>query len=188
MKQFTLRPATPDDAAAILKIYEPYVKNTAITFEYDVPSLEEFTQRITNTLKKYPYFVAETDNKIVGYAYAGPLKTRMAYSWSVELSVYVDKEYHGQGIGKVLYTKLEEILKKMNISNLYACIAYTDEDNEYLTQGSPKFHEKMGFKINGKFTKCAYKFGRWFDMIWMEKPIADHIPNQPNMIPFPEIK
>ena len=95
--KITIRPATPDDAEALLSIYAPYVEQTAITFEYEVPSVEEFRDRIVHTLKLYPYLVAQRETstnsdastEIVGYAYACPLHARAAYAWSVETSIYV---------------------------------------------------------------------------------------------------
>lgn len=105
----TLRAARPDDAAALLEIYAPYVTGTAITFEYDVPSVEEFRARIEHTLKKYPYIVAESGGEIVGYAYTGEFKERAAYGWSVETSIYVARGKKHCGIGKRLYRALEDI-------------------------------------------------------------------------------
>ena len=174
---YKIRTVTPDDAERLLSIYEPYVLNTAITFEYEVPSLEEFRERISHTLEKYPYLCIEEDGKILGYAYAGSFKERAAYQWSVELSIYLDKDSHGQGLGRALYASLESELKKMGIVNLYACIAYPEKDDEYLTNNSVDFHSHLGFKKVGDFKKCASKFGRWYHMTWMEKIIGEHKEN-----------
>ena len=172
MTEIKIRDAKIDDAANILKIYAYYVENTAITFEITVPTLENFRSRIKNTLKeKYPYIVAEIDKKIVGYAYAGHFVGREAYKFSAELTIYLDKDFRGRGIGKKLYNELEHRLKGLGIKNLYACIAYSEVEDEYLTLASVKFHERLGFKICGKFTDCGYKFNRWYSMIWMEKII-----------------
>lgn len=172
-----IRFAVPDDAEQLLSIYKPYVQETAITFEYDVPSLEEFRSRIAHTLQKYPYLVLCDGEKILGYAYAGPFKERAAYQWSVELSIYIEKSSHGHGFGRLLYDALEVQLKKMGIKNLYACIAYPEKDDEYLTANSVNFHAHLGFVRVGEFKKCASKFGRWYNMTWMEKIIADHEEN-----------
>lgn len=182
-----IRVASINDAQDLLKIYSPYVEKTSITFEYEVPSLEEFQNRIKTTLEKYPYLVAESEGKIVGYAYAGPFKTRAAYGWDVEVSVYVDKNFHGNGCGRLLYEKLESFLKKMNITNMNACITYSEVEDEYLTHGSPNFHKKMGFSLVGKFNQCGYKFNRWYDMIWMEKMIGEHKQKMPAVKPFFEV-
>lgn len=170
----TIRTATPEDAAKILDIYAPYVIDTAITFEYDVPSLEDFRQRIVGTLAKYPYLVAEEGEEILGYAYAGVFKARAAYNHCVETSIYVKKEAHGHGIGKALYLELEKRLKAQGIINVNACISWIDTPDEHLTQQSPEFHAHLGYERCAHFHKCGYKFGRWYDMIWMEKMIGEH--------------
>ena len=108
-----IRTVSPNDAAALLAIYAPYVQETAITFEYDVPSTEEFARRITHTLEKYPYLVAEKDHTILGYAYAGPFHERAAYDWAVETSIYVDQNLKHSGIGGLLHDALEKALKKV---------------------------------------------------------------------------
>lgn len=172
----TLRAATIADAAQIREIYAPYVLGTAITFEYEVPSEEEFAQRISHTLEHYPYIVAEdADGKIVGYAYAGAYYGRAAYSRSVEVSIYVEARQHRRGVGRWLYEELEKELGERGFLNLTACIAWTDEPNRYLTHQSPLFHKHMGYGQCAHFHKIGYKFGRWFDIIWMEKMLGKHI-------------
>ena len=185
--EIKIRPATEADAAEILSIYAPYITDTAITFEYDVPTLEEFTGRIRHTLKKYPYLVAVRDSEIIGYAYAGAFYGRAAYDWSAETTIYVKKGCRHGGVGKLLYQALETALKAQNIINLYACIGYPEEDDEYLTKNSKQFHEHLGYRLIGEFRKCGYKFGRWYHMVWMEKMIGSHHQEQPAMIPFPEV-
>lgn len=175
-----IRYATLEDASAILAIYKPYVENTNITFEYEVPSLEEFTKRMDQTLERFPYLVAEEDGIIVGYAYASAFKTRAAYSWSVETSIYVAQSCHGTGVGKALYTTLEQYLTKQNVCNLCACIAFPNPP-------SVAFHEYFGYKTVAHFHSSGYKGGQWIDMIWMEKELCPHsIPPKP-FIPFPEL-
>lgn len=169
-----IRTATTNDAAQILAIYAPYIEQTGITFEYEVPTLEEFRYRILETLQKYPYLVWEEKGEILGYAYAGVFKARAAYSRCVETSIYVKMDAHGRGIGKALYTQLEEELKSLGILNVNACITWVDEPNEYVTHQSPDFHAHLGYTKCAHFHKCGYKFGQWFDMIWMEKMIGSH--------------
>lgn len=169
-----IRTAKPEDAKQLLNIYAPYVLNTAITFEYEVPTIEEFQKRINRTLEKYPYIVAECNDEIVGYAYTGAFKPRAAYSWSVETTVYVRDDMERCGIGKALYRELERISALQHINNMNACIAYPEIEDEYLTKNSPKFHEQMGYTVVGEFHKCGYKFGRWYNMVWMEKLIGSH--------------
>lgn len=179
-KQIFIRIATVDDAEDLLEIYKPYVEQTAITFEYDVPSLLEFRDRIKNTLLKYPYLVAEMNDEIVGYAYAGSFKSRAAYDWSVETSIYVKMNNKGLGIGRKLYEALESYLKVQNITNVNACIAYPEMEDAYLTMDSVLFHEHCGYQMVGKFHNCAYKFNQWYHMVWMEKYIGPHeIPPKP---------
>lgn len=168
-----IRSAQPNDAEAILAIYAPYVEKTAITFEYEVPGVEEFRQRIQKTLKQYPYLVAEDESGVVGYAYAGVFKARAAYDWCVETTIYIKEECRGKGIGKALYSELESRLKALGFLNLNACITWLDEPNEYVTHQSPDFHAHLGFEKCAHFHRCGYKFSRWFDMIWMEKRLAD---------------
>lgn len=188
MDKIAIRIAKETDAEEILAIYEKYIKETAITFEYDVPSIEEFRGRIRHTLERYPYLVAEKNEKIVGYAYVSPFKERAAYDWAVETSIYVDMEQKRGGIGGRLYEELETILKQQGILNVNACIAYPQVEDEYLTRNSVRFHEKLGYKMVGTFHQCGYKFNRWYDMVWMEKFIGEHQENQPDIIPFPELK
>ncbi len=173
-KEF-IRPVTNADAAKLLDIYSYYVKNTAITFEYDVPSVEEFESRIKSITQKFPYICVEKDGKILAYAYANTFKPRQAYQWNVELSIYVEKSARKTGLGRALYESLEADLKKLGIINLYACIGVPNEtEDEYLNFNSQKFHEHMGFKTVGTFKNCGKKFDRWYAMIWMEKIIGEH--------------
>ena len=169
-----IRAATREDAGSLLKIYSYYVENTAISFEYVAPSLDEFSKRISSTLEKYPYIVLEDDGLIRGYAYAGAFHSRAAYAHCCEVTIYLDHGSKGNGYGKALYEALEKALKKMGIINLYACIADPEVEDEYLTKNSECFHQHMGYTKAGEFHKCGYKFGRWYNMIWMEKMIGEH--------------
>lgn len=174
MKKYSVHSVKVEDAEKILNIYAPYILETAITFEYDVPTVTEFRARIEKTLAKYPYLAAKDGDKIVGYAYAGEFVGRAAYSRSAALSMYVDKNLRRGGIGKTLYAALENALRERGILNLYSCIAYPKIEDEYLTRNSVEFHKHIGFEIVGRFHDCAYKFNRWYDMIWMEKIIGEH--------------
>ena len=174
----TIRTATLSDAQALLNIYSPYVEHTAITFEYDVPSVEEFASRIKNTLQKYPYLVAEKNGRLLGYAYASPFHERPAYDWAVETSIYVDQNIKHQGIGHRLHDALEDALRSQGILNMNACIAYPPEEDEYLDKNSVEFHTHMGYRLVGEFYKCGYKVHRWYNMVWMEKLIGNHLSDQ----------
>lgn len=183
----TIRPVSPADSQALLDIYRPYVEHTAITFEYEVPTAEEFARRIRRTLKRYPYLAAEKDGHFLGYAYAGPFHERAAYDWCAEVSIYIRTDVRGTGIGKKLYEALEHALAAQNILNLYACIAWPDKEDEYLTRNSADFHRHLGYEPAGMFKNCGYKFGRWYSMIWMEKQLGTHSGHAEPIIPFQEL-
>ncbi len=182
----TLRLARPDDAAALRAIYAPYVRDTAITFEYDVPDVAEFRARIQATTRRYPYLVAVCDGRPVGYAYAGQFHARAAYDWAVETSIYVARDARRHGVGRALYDGLEASLHEMGVLNLNACIAYPPAEDEHLTRDSVRFHEHLGYAMVGRFHACGYKFDRWYDMVWMEKMIGEHTSHQPPVTPFPQ--
>lgn len=186
-QEIKIRVATVEDAPVLLSIYAPYVEATAITFEYEVPSVDEFAKRIRHILQKYPYLVAELNGEVLGYAYAGPFKERAAYDWSVETTIYVKQNMRRLGTGRSLYHALETTLKAQGILNLNACIAYPEEEDKYLTKDSVLFHSKMGFQMVGQFHKCGYKFNCWYNMVWMEKQIGNHQVTQPRVKPFPDI-
>ena len=130
MSNITIHSASIQDADAILKIYSHYVQTTAISFEYDVPSLDEFKGRIAYTLEKYPYLVAEQDGKIIGYAYGSQFHPRAAYQWCAEVSIYVDVDVRKKGVGRMLYEALEEA-EATNANTLYMI---TDAEEELSTQ------------------------------------------------------
>ena len=169
-----IRTAKTEDAGRLLEIYDYYVSSTAISFEYKTPSLEEFIRRMKHVLEKYPYLVILRDGRIEGYAYAGPFKAREAYARSCEISIYLDRNARRCGLGRMLSEALEAELKKIGILNVYGCIAYPEKEDEYLTTNSADYHKHLGFETVGVFHQCAYKFGRWYNMIWMEKIIGDH--------------
>lgn len=185
---FNIRVATVEDARELVNIYEYYVLNTAISFEYEVPTVEEFRARIENTLSKYPYLVAESvsenKNEIIGYAYASAFKSRPAYDWAVETSIYVKHGLTKSGVGKRLYQELEKYLKMQNITNMNACIAVPEVEDEYCTRNSLDFHEHIGFNMVGEFHKCGYKFNKWYNMVWLEKIIGEHTTNPKDIVSF----
>lgn len=183
-----IRKARETDAEALIAIYAPYVLHTAITFEYEVPTADEFRQRIKNTLKKYPYLVAEENGEILGYAYAGTFKGRAAYDRAAETSIYVKQDNKQAGVGSALYAALEDEMRRMGILNAYACIACTKKEDEHLTNGSVRFHEKKGYKLIGTFSECGFKFNRWYDMVWMEKFLGEHTENPPAVVWYEQLK
>lgn len=182
------RNATLKDAKQILKIYKYYVEKTAISFEWNVPSLKEFKLRMKNTMKKFPYIVAVQSEKILGYSYVSAFKERKAYDWALETTIYLDSSERHHGVGKRLYFVMEEICKRMNILNLNACIGFPKKDDEFLTKNSAQFHEHLGYKLVGEFHDCGYKFGRWYNMVWMEKMLSEHSKNPQKVLNYNEIK
>ena len=186
-KDISLRVASPADAEALLAIYRPYVEKTAITFEYEVPSVAEFRRRIAATLKKYPYLVAVKNGRILGYAYTGAFVGRAAYDWSAETSIYVAENQRKSGLGKLLYQGLETISKAQHITNLNACIGYPVKKDPYLDKNSVEFHGHLGFRRVGTFHKCGRKFQTWYDMVWMEKMLGRHPAVTQPVIPFSKL-
>ncbi|HFI0449192.1 TPA: N-acetyltransferase family protein [Streptococcus suis] len=160
-----IRSARIEDAADLVAIYAPYVEKTAITFENQVPTVSEFASRIEKTLGKFPYLVAVEEGKILGYAYASTYYARAAYDWTVELSVYIQQETRGKGIGSMLYDALEEDLTARGFKNFLACIALPNP-------ASISLHEKRGYEQVAHFKKVGYKFGSWHDIVWLQKSLV----------------
>lgn len=173
-----VRCAESSDVNVILNIYAPFVKNTIITFEYTVPALAEYRDRIENTLKAYPFLVCEDTDQIIGFAYADRYKSRTAYDWDTELSIYMAPGYTGKGLGSRLYNTLMEILACQNVVNVYGCLALPNSSSERL-------HHALGFDCLGKFPNAGYKHGMWVDTVWYGRSIAPcETPAKP-FIPFP---
>lgn len=185
--KITIRAANPEDAAALLEIYAPYVTDTAVTFEYEIPTREEFARRMETVLARYPWLVAEQGGELLGYAYLSPFHARAAYSWCAETSIYLRRDCRGQGLGRLLYERLEDCAKAQGILNLEACIALPETEDDHLSFDSPRFHERMGYRMVGSFSRCGYKFGTWYGMRWMEKLIGEHGAPQP-VRSFPQVR
>jgi len=177
MKGLSIRMADEHDAGEVLSVYAPFVANTVITFEYEVPDIVTFRKRMKNIQEEYPYLVCTKDGKIVGYAYASRHKERAAYQWNAELSVYVAEEYHGIGIGKALYASVIEILRAQNVQNVYGCVTTPNIKSEAL-------HRCFGFQLVGVYHGTGYKFGRWLDVAWFEKHTGAH---ETEPMPFKKI-
>ena len=166
-----IRKVKPEDAERLVDIYSYYVEKTAVSFEYEVPSVEEFKKRIKHITEKFPYLVCEKDGEIIGYVYASEYSSREAYSWTVGTSIYIDRECRRQGAGSLLYRELENELRKIGIINLLAGVAYSAQEDEYLSHDSFLFHEKEGYKKVAHMEEVGKKFNRWYDLIWMQKKI-----------------
>ena len=166
----TLRPAAGADAAALLDIYRPYVEATAVSFETVVPSIDEFAARIARTAAGWQWLVAERDGRCVGYAYGSSHRERAAYRWSVEVSAYVLPAHHRRGIGRALYLRLFEDLRRKGFCNAYAGIALPNE-------GSVALHRSVGFEFIGIFKAVGRKFDRWHDVAWFQRGLRDAPPS-----------
>lgn len=173
---YSIRLAKVSDAAALADIYRPFVISddlalSTVSFEYEAPYAEEFGNRIEKFSKDFPYLVLLEDDKPIGYAYAHPFIERAAYQWGAEVTIYLSHAGQGKGLGVVLYQALEDLLRLQNIIHLYSCVTGSNEH-------SIGMHERMGYKIIGRFHKTGFKKGVWLDMYWLEKEIAD-FPAQP---------
>ena len=186
---FRFRIAVPDDVPALLAIYAPYVEKTAISFEYEVPSVEEFRSRMETISQRYPYLVAEDEaGQILGYAYTHTFIAREAYDRCAETTIYLALDARRHGLGKRLYRAIEDLSRAQGICNLYACIGEPQgADDEYLTDNSIRFHEHLGFRRIGVFRRCGYKFGRWYDMSWAEKLLGEPPEAPEPFLPFPQL-
>ena len=182
-----LRCARGEDAEALLAVYAHYVRDTAITFEYEVPTAEEFRRRILTTLEKYPWLCLESEGKLLGYAYAAPFRSRRAYQWTAETSIYLAPGEERRGCGRLLYDRLEAVCRAMGLASLYACITAPRGEDPYVTDNSIRFHAHMGYRELARFPGCGQKFGRWYDTVYMEKTLNERRENQPEPIWFPSL-
>jgi len=148
------------DVPAIQAIYERFVTDTAISFETEMPDMAEIRRRIEAQGDRYPWLVFETDRRVAGYAYASAHRTREAYRWSVDVSVYVSPEFHRRGIGSALYTSLLDLLRRQGFVNAYAGITLPNESSVAL-------HESLGFTRIGTYRGVGFKFDRWHDVLWL---------------------
>jgi Sortase and related acyltransferases len=169
-----IRLATPDDCSAILSVYTPFVKETTVTFEYEVPLIEDFRERLEVIAQTYPILVLEVDERIIGYAYATSFKPRAAYQWVAETVIYLRPDCGGHGLGQLLYFALIEVLKLQGICQGIGVI--TAENTV-----SVGFHRKMGYHESARLEKVGFKFGRWLDVLWMQNQFAQ-LMEQPQII------
>jgi phosphinothricin acetyltransferase len=175
-----LRLATPADSKAILDIYAPYIENTSFTFETEVPTVKEFSERIATYLSNWPWLVCEVDGKIAGYAYATKYRERTAYQWCVESSIYIHDDFQKAGIGKSLYSALFEMLKRQGFTTVYAVINLPNEK-------SVAFHEKLGFHYFATYQKVGYKLGKWKNVGWWQLSINEYGNEPAAPVKFPDL-
>lgn len=165
----SIREAMGKDIPAMLDIYDEFVKNTAVSFEYVTPTIEEFTRRLEEHKAVYPWLVWEEEGKVLGYAYAGRAFERAAYAWNAEISCYLAEEIRGKGIGRQLYERIETILRGQGVRKVFAVVTSANEP-------SIGFHKALGYQERACFPQVGYKLGDWHDVIWLEKqlmPLGD---------------
>ena len=169
MRSITVRPAVEHDAAAVVRIYAPYVEQTAISFEETVPTVDEMAARIRKCCTRWQWLVSEIEGQVVGYAYGSQHRERAAYRWSVEVSAYVDPNHHRQGIGRALYEPLLAELADKGFCNAFAGITVPNEPSVAL-------HTAMGFSPIGTFRAIGWKFGKWHDVAWFQRTLRPRPP------------
>lgn len=174
-----VRAAMPQDAEQLLEIYTPFVISedcsvSNVSFELTAPSLAEFRQRIVDISSKYPYLVGEKDGQILGFVYCHPYRERLAYQWSVEVTIYLAPAGQGKGLGRLLYETMEKLLCLQGVTMAYSCITVGNDH-------SIKMHEAVGYRLIGTFSKSGYKNGQWLDTVWLEKQLQP-CPKQPDNI------
>ena len=175
-----IRVAGERDAEAIAAIYAPAVTDRATSFELTPPDAEEMRRRIATVLQRYPWLVCESSHTVLGYVYATAHRERAAYRWSVDVAAYVRPEAQRRGIAKALYTGLFEILSLQGYRNAYAGITLPNP-------ASAQMHEAMGFEHVGIYHHVGYKFGKWHDVAWFERPLAEHVLEPHEPVAFPTV-
>lgn len=175
-----IRLATPEDAEPVHAIYIPFVLETPVSFEVDPPSVDEICGRIVNTLARLPWLVYENEGRVLGFVYASTHRARIAYQWSVDVSVYIDAQSRRGGIGRALYTSLFECLRLQGFYNAYAWITLPNP-------ASVGLHEAMGFQSVGVYRSVGCKQGVWHDVGWWHLALQEHAPAPQPPKEFPEI-
>lgn len=175
-----IRLATPADAAEILAIYAPFIRDTSLTFEMDVPAEPDFAARIGSYLLNWPWLVTEQEGKIAGYAYASRYRERAGYQWCAECSVYMHPDFMKRGLAARLYRTLFSILRIQGYMNVYAVINLPND-------ASVNFHERMGFRYFATYEKVGYKLGKWKDVGWWQLQLNDYIDDPPPPVRFSEL-
>ena len=172
----TISFARPEDCQALLDIYGQYM-DTPVTFEYTLPSREEFARRIRTISRDYPYLVCREGERILGYAYAHRHMERAAYQWNAELSVYLDRDARGRGLGRRLYGALMELLRLQGVLTAHALVTSPNPASQAL-------HESMGFGLTAVHRLAGYKNGAWWDVLWYEKELAPRGPEPAAPVPL----
>jgi len=167
MSSLSIRPVSPKDGEGILSIYAPHIEKTAVTFEYEVPALSDFQNRIEKIAAKYPYLVLEKDGRAAGYCYASEHMARAAYQWNASVSIYLSDPMQRQKAGTALYFALLSLLK---LQGFYSACAIVTLPNDK----SLGFHKAQGFEPFGVYPRAGFKFGAWHDVAFLTKPLANY--------------
>ncbi|MCY4017910.1 MAG: GNAT family N-acetyltransferase [Chloroflexi bacterium] len=175
-----IRLACKNDAAQILEIYSPIVRLTHISFEHDVPDASEIAERIAKTLRQYPWLVCEIDERIAGYAYASAFRSREAYQWTTETTVYVREGYQRRGVARALYASLLAILREQGYRSAVGVIALPNA-------ASIRAHETLGFQEIGVFRNVGFKAGAWRDTGWWQLDLSPALERPPAPQPIGDL-
>src|SRR5215470_16594201 len=162
----TIRVALPEDAEAILAIYAPIVRETAISFEVEPPTQTEMRQRISGTLQHLPWLVCDRQGEVLGYVYASPYRARAAYQWSVDVSVDIHAQTRRTGMGRALYHTLFQLLSLQGFYQGFAGITLPNP-------ASVGLHEALGFRPVGVYKAVGYKLGVWHDVGWWQLELRE---------------
>ncbi|HEX3617493.1 MAG TPA: GNAT family N-acetyltransferase [Solirubrobacteraceae bacterium] len=160
-----IRHATADDASGCLEVYAPFANDTAISFEHEAPSLEDYSQRIVRVNRTHAFLVAEDESGIAGFAYAGVHRERLSYRWTCEVSVYLGPTHRGHGLGRKLYTALFALLEQQGYRMLLAGITMPNS-------ASVALHRSLGFEEVGVYRRIGWKAGAWRDVMWLARRLG----------------
>ncbi len=180
MSAGTIRPVTPDDAAAVAAVYAPYVTDSVVSFELDPPDETEMRHRIASVTARYPWLLMTDDDGVAGYVYAGPHHARAAYDWSVDVTVYLDRRAHRKGYARRLYTALFDLLRAQGFVTAYAGVSLPNE-------ASVGLHEAMGFTPIGVFRAAGYKQDRWWDVGYWQLALTEKPHHPADPVPWPAL-
>jgi len=165
----SIRQVRETDAADLLRIYAPYVERTAVSFETEAPTVDEFAARIRKVLGAWQWLVAERDGSPIGYAYGSVHRDRPAYRWSVEVTAYIDAAAQRQGVGRALYSRLFDDLARLGYCMAFAGVTLPNDSSVGL-------HTAVGFEPIGVFRAIGWKFGKWHDVAWFQRKLRDGNP------------
>jgi phosphinothricin acetyltransferase len=173
-----IRAATPADAASIADIYAPYVTASAVSFEAEPPAPDEIRARMAAGAELYPWLAAEEEegDGLAGYAYAAAFRTRIAYRFTVETTIYLRAEAQGRGLGRLLYAPLLALLERQGFTQAIAAIALPND-------ASVRLHERIGFRHAGTYAQVGCKLGQWWDVGLWQRGLAPA--GQPPSEPLP---